>query len=553
MWEELVQAVTRFKGERYGELRSLKEVHRAVRSIKENKTFIKVQVSSANLSSGNLDAHPQAAKLKKSMSGVFQPVEEFCLVTVQSLMDACPKMQEEQAMELIQNAVMDVYRQNRGDTSIEEMCHSVRKVNFTTKRLKRHMNKSLQELNGMEGTSNFMAGKMAQPDGDEVVKQSLDPADLASFAENLYNCRLQLADARQWIGEQELHHVDAKKSLRPEQAEHMTLDAMQAEVLAETPDCTVRVVLEDEDTVLAACRDAGIGPENDRNRIRALGKPVRLMQKDVRDSTVKCRVPGIGDIWFGVGALGQLRPREPGEVVKDALVEKVEDKRTSVDTAEHDSNYNMSIASSEVGESDKQTLLRRAHELEKDKFMAQQTVHEAINGVSELRWQQVKEKTDRSKLHAKVQGLKKKCISRARELRRLKQESVRQQERLDIVKTSRDEYMELVQNLRAEQFRWRERLARLQAPPSLKDMPRADMEAEFRQREEDYKDERERGHRRHRDGGGNGDRGRYPEDNEDRYYPRNASPVGSDRSRERHRHRDDRQHRGESRERRDRR
>merc|ERR1712100_215787 len=53
---------------------------------------------------------------------------------------------------------------------------------------------------------------------------------------------------------------------------------------------------------------------------------------------------------------------------------------------------------SETGLQHNEEVLKKIYELEAEKRIGQQTVTEAINAVSELKWQQVKERTDRSKL-----------------------------------------------------------------------------------------------------------------------------------------------------------
>jgi len=393
--------------------------------------------------------------MTKSKSSVFPTHEEFCLVTVDSLVDACPKMQEEQAMELIEKAVNDYYLSSRGDSNMEEMCHVMRKVNFSTKRLKRHMKASLlemqkekeeerlQKLGETQQTSEAFTSKAEE--GSEDSSGVVDMNDLQrhapGFAEMLTSCRSGLQRSRDFIGEEELRDVDISQARYP----------VEFQPLRDFDDAvpfTIKCVLKDNVAVKAACRAAGIGPENDRLRSKALGKVVRILHKDVKDRTIKCRVPRIGDLWFGLGALCQLRPK----TTKD---EKKKKKVESGDSGKGSSEGGMSV-SSETGHHEE--VLRKIYDLETEKRIGQQTVTEAINAVSELKWQQVKEKTERSKLHQKILGLRKKLVSRAREHRRLAQEATRQEERLNILTGSRDEYMELVRSLLEEQRKWQKTL-----------------------------------------------------------------------------------------------
>merc|ERR1719162_99968 len=136
LWEELIQVFRRWRGERSGELRSLKEVSRAVRIIKDGEMAVKLtttpgeggdmaeksQRTSHMMGSERSDdpGTPTTPKSIMTMGATFSFAtahfnqhEDFCLVTVDSLLDACPQMQEEQAMEMIQNAVNDYYLRSR--------------------------------------------------------------------------------------------------------------------------------------------------------------------------------------------------------------------------------------------------------------------------------------------------------------------------------------------------------------------------------------------------------------------------------------------------------
>lgn len=462
LWEELLQAVHRWKGERSGELRSLKEVSRAVRTIKDGESQIRV-TGGGNPKMGfgggetNNPVNVLAAKsgflAAKTHSAIFRDrqQEEYCLVTVDSLIDACPKMQEDQAMDVLTSAAMDYYMQSRGDTNIEEMCHIIRKVNFSTKRLKRHMKASLIEMERekeleMEKQKTEVAlrikeGRMAMGAAFTV------PADGPTsknerFAEMLGECRNSLRNAAHWIGNEEMRDVDMSQARDDTPMELVPLNDMEDAV-----EFSVKRIVDDEGAVLKACRLAGIGQENDYQRTRAVGKVVRIMQKDVTDRTVKCRIPRVGDIWFAIGALCQLRPKAI-DLAEELAKKSEEDKAGASDSGYGDSEFGK----------EQEEIVRRINDLVTEKMIGQQTVTEAINAVSELKWQQVKEKTDRSKLHQKILGLKKKLVSRAREHRKLAQEASRQEERLTILTQSRDEYRDLVSSLLEEKRKLQERL-----------------------------------------------------------------------------------------------
>eukprot|EP00933_Yihiella_yeosuensis_P042104 TRINITY_DN36609_c0_g1_i1.p1 TRINITY_DN36609_c0_g1~~TRINITY_DN36609_c0_g1_i1.p1 ORF type:complete len:346 (+),score=59.27 TRINITY_DN36609_c0_g1_i1:753-1790(+) len=71
-------------------------------------------------------------------------------------------------------------------------------------------------------------------------------------------------------------------------------------------------VQEDFAQVLAACRKCGIDSTNDAKRRRCLGKKGRIVKVDPKDQSVKLKVDGVGDVWFGSEAVrppgGGIRP-----------------------------------------------------------------------------------------------------------------------------------------------------------------------------------------------------------------------------------------------------
>jgi len=62
-------------------------------------------------------------------------------------------------------------------------------------------------------------------------------------------------------------------------------------------------VLPDAAVVLRACRASRIDTTNDAMRRTALGKPGRIVKVDPRDHSVKVQVEGVGNVWFGAGAV----------------------------------------------------------------------------------------------------------------------------------------------------------------------------------------------------------------------------------------------------------
>mmetsp|Transcript_94928 Transcript_94928/g.277566 ORF Transcript_94928/g.277566 Transcript_94928/m.277566 type:complete len:722 (+) Transcript_94928:188-2353(+) len=69
-------------------------------------------------------------------------------------------------------------------------------------------------------------------------------------------------------------------------------------------------VLSDGAAVLQACRQTGIDRTYDEQRLASLGKEVAIQSKDPSDNTVKCKVPELGPVWFGIYALMPAQPIE---------------------------------------------------------------------------------------------------------------------------------------------------------------------------------------------------------------------------------------------------
>jgi len=473
-FKSFFQEIERWKGENTGELVNLKEVNRAIRAMRASDAYKKVKMqglemtataASIMFSKGNMLPASSSTLNVGSLRSV-QP-EEFCLVTRQSLVDACPMMQDEQAIDLIASAVYDYHKNNKGESNSEEMARSIRRVNHHTKRLKMSLKRSLHERQALHKNSALTeSGSFSEGIGTTMVKldltdspwkapgeksvrldvQSVEDVKFKTFADQIGACHRELRAAMDWIGDDELREVDQTKLRRKPMAslEWHTVDSVDdAEAFS------IKRIKEDIDEVLDACRDSEIDETEDKLRKQATGKICRVIMSDPTHPSLRCRIPGLGDLWFGCAALEHLRsPQKDVMSMRQARAASADRQVSSHDSIED-------------GEGRDLELLRIVNDLETEKRFGEQTVTEAINAVSELKWQQVKEKTDRSKLHQKIQGLKKKVISRHRLHRSLAQETARQEERLEIVTKSRDEYRDLLQNLIAERERLERRLGSL--------------------------------------------------------------------------------------------
>jgi len=187
----------------------------------------------------------------------------------------------------------------------------------------------------------------------------------------------------------------------------------------------VKQVIEDKTQLIQACRKAGLSTESDDLRMEAAGQPVRVLQYDATDGTVKCRVPDCIDLWFGLGALRDAHPdqKEEGGMTFQAK--------------------------------------KRAMELQTELKQGRQTVTEALAAVSELQWRLSQGQEEKQKIQTKTNQLKKKIVALKRENVRLIDDTQRQDERLGVVGSSREDYEELVAKMDRENKKLKSELANI--------------------------------------------------------------------------------------------
>lgn len=71
-------------------------------------------------------------------------------------------------------------------------------------------------------------------------------------------------------------------------------------------------ILSDEKEVRQACRASGINKENDHVRQHCVGRKGKIIKVDTSDQTIKVRVEGRADVWFGAGAVTPLSGARSG-------------------------------------------------------------------------------------------------------------------------------------------------------------------------------------------------------------------------------------------------
>jgi len=222
-----------------------------------------------------------------------------------------------------------------------------------------------------------------------------------------------------------LQRIDEKMSQAPSKVDISSIVA----------GCTVHLI-NDVEEMLAQCAEVGIGPENDDLRQAAIGTPLKVLEKDPTDGTVCCRIDGVGDLWFAVGALSR--------------VEHLGDDSTTVSEK--------SVPALPTGGTE--ALQRRCSELEQELVDGHRTVEEALKAVAELERRLRKTQELKKEAATKFLSTKKKAIGLAKENKQQNELLRSGVMRLEQVSAKRDEYHDLVKKMLEEnkklQLKWEE-------------------------------------------------------------------------------------------------
>jgi len=528
LWSEVAQSYRRWQGQRTGQLVSLDDVFGNLHT-KKSTLQRRVQKPSRRSTIHHADSGPLIS-LTEDVSS-YQPVassegvddshgkkssalaatedfvgDEMALVTIDYLRDICLKMPYTQGLSLIQKSVDHFCAEHSQDAYIEDMLTAIRKVNYRTQKLKRKIRSTVknqrenQEDDPKEKNGEKEKEKPAHPE-DGPDKQSSDGVD---FTKELACVRLELKQASDWVG-----HADKKPSADPhDDGDHYPRPSPLSS-LHETPECSIVQIRERWEDVLLACREAGISSDNDGLRVASAGKVVRVLQRDALDNTVLCKVPGVGEVWFAIGALlthANLPPVTDAPLTS-ALKSNNDDLRQAltlgdVEHVEHWEvaipeerplleNYATSLASSSTGtlgpgfrlgaEVSNQELQGKAEGLAVELRAGRQTVTEALAAVSDLQWRLLQEHEEKGKAVAKFQLLRQKVLALTKENRRLLDESYLQDERINTVAASKDEYFNTVHTMMDENKALKEhRRPHSHEPTSLNFYKRPPVKAERR-------------------------------------------------------------------------
>mmetsp|Transcript_30013 Transcript_30013/g.69889 ORF Transcript_30013/g.69889 Transcript_30013/m.69889 type:complete len:1307 (-) Transcript_30013:114-4034(-) len=433
---------------------------------------------------GILKRNGSNQSLGSSQASVLSAEDPFQLITVDLLKSVCPGLQTEQSMAILEATIVQILEEDMVHENTAEMLREMRKVDVAMRRLR----KKVDTVNeGQGGRRNSLVSIVE--DGDSTTNSSKfagkpqtmqqfiaaqtgskDPtADISVFTDVLQFSQRRLASFKTWLGDNLVQSGYAQGSVVGPLPD-MTIADQPFQSLDELPDWGVAKVLDKEESVLNACRLAGIGKEFDGRRLQLLGRVVRVLQKDVEDNTVKCRAAGVEDVWMALGSLAPVP--QPG--VEQRYVELLPTATVPVMGAEGSNRSNRSGQSGPFQIMDKgdtppspqlssalapsEENVKRAAELGQELKVGKHTVTEAMKALQELQWRQWKEQEEKAKVAMKFQQLKKKVVSLTKEHRRMQDELRRLDERIAVVGTSKDEYMDLVHTLLDENSRLREKL-----------------------------------------------------------------------------------------------
>lgn len=242
-------------------------------------------------------------------------------------------------------------------------------------------------------------------------------------------------------------------------------------------------VLEDPEQLLFECRKCGIGPEYDRMRIDSVGRWVHVMRTDESDQTLKCRVPEVGEIWFGRGclrtpeSLGALKDWEfsgaggagsrrsltpakylsPQDPTAPQSLAPLQNATGSDAVALPDSSLEAgapdfpgSAASMQLQTKSAAVLAGKVKALETELSQGRETIGEALFAMSEMQWRVHSAQEENDSLKEKIETMKRKAKVHAREARELQESSREQEVKVKELDKAREEYMSLVRKLMDE-------------------------------------------------------------------------------------------------------
>lgn len=209
----------------------------------------------------------------------------YQLVTLPYLLEVCPQLTKDQAGDLISKAVYDYWATNKTACDIDEMLMDAREVNFSTKKLKSKM-LDIAESHTVD-TRDF----------EPLVTTNKEFVEVR-FADELRSCGKILKNAREWLRQ------DDEKETEMASAKTRRYGIRQCTQVDDVLGYQYVWISDDVTDIMKASASCGLPTRNDQMRRASAGLLCRVLAVEENDNIVHCRVPGVGDVWMPVTALG---------------------------------------------------------------------------------------------------------------------------------------------------------------------------------------------------------------------------------------------------------
>eukprot|EP00746_Dinoflagellata_sp_MGD_P162963 gnl/MRDRNA2_/MRDRNA2_90744_c0_seq1.p1 gnl/MRDRNA2_/MRDRNA2_90744_c0~~gnl/MRDRNA2_/MRDRNA2_90744_c0_seq1.p1 ORF type:complete len:1192 (-),score=272.92 gnl/MRDRNA2_/MRDRNA2_90744_c0_seq1:74-3649(-) len=420
LWGETKQAWHRLQGTRSGKHVPMESVLTEVRRRYNEMRRLKVD-KDAKHEEKKAEENDEKKEGGKKADEKAPDVEEgelkdgARLVTIDFLKRVVDGLRTTQSIELIKEAIEAYYESAKEGVSEEELLTLIRKVNYRTKKMKK-----------------TLAGWVDGPTIEEQIQMKI-------FSEELVWLRTELGHAASHIGMDPTEGEEDGESENSEEEDgkvgHRDAGVGELQVfksLDQVSKGLMVYVLESSSEVLKACHQAGINTQNDHMREQAIGLAVEVLDKDGHDDTCKCRVPGVGDLWFSIKALAQAKDDQ--EMVKKQFAETL--RKQGREDGEEDEEL-----------PDIEELEREVEDLEAELASGKSTMSEAMMAVSELEYRLHQAHEERHDGTRSFKAMKQRLQAVQKESKELRGKIQETEQKIHTVSASRNEYFDLVRKM----------------------------------------------------------------------------------------------------------
>jgi len=392
--------------------------------------------------SGQADQKPKL-RLSKTFDFFSSPKKEEDIgpiMTVGKLKELFPggELSTVQAANFVKGAVASYYNAHKETADIDEVLLLINAINYKSKRLK---DKVKSRVNA-KGLAKNNPGEVSDLANEVMSELSGARQDLAEWLpEDAEDCPLPeewllrphdeaKASGEEKPGSEEMHRGNQTSNAlalmnQPDAqvSRHGLLTSVRqmsnsrdAKVQTLVPGTSAQL-LADEHLVLSACRAAGISPKYDALRRTALGRVMKIVERDERDGTVLCKLEGVGSVWFPVAA---FTPKTNGETTEESTT----------------------VSAGSGLESE-----RKLQELEQELQVGKDTVSLGIQTLNELHARLEIIRNTKKRGVEKFQEKRREAVLLSRENRERRARWQEGQARLKGLTVERDEYFERVKTL----------------------------------------------------------------------------------------------------------